>query len=74
MDLKRKLTAMKKRILGKHDEQAYYFARHERIKRGQCAFTIGNGNKKVTEMTPRERRMQNLLYKDCFDKKVSEQS
>ena len=65
---------MKHRILGKHNQQANDFAYHEKNRRVKCAFTIGNGKRRQAELTPRERRMQNLLYKDVFDKKVSEQS
>ena len=74
-DLQKKMAKAKDRILNTHGQLAFDFANHEQNRRKQCTYTINSKDKKKPkQLNAEERRNFDLLYKDCFDHKLSKQT
>ena len=73
--LKQRIHKAKQMMLSKQEMNADFFTSHEQGRRANCTYTIGRANrKKDPSQLAYERRIQNLLYKDRFDRKMEEPS
>ena len=63
------MNEAKRMMLQKHDMLADQFCAHELQRRVNSSYTIGAPNRKKTSaQVAYERKMNNLLYKDRFDR------
>ena len=68
-ELDRRMIDAKKMMIYKHDMLADQFQTHETHRRVSCSYTIGGPNRKKTPaQAAYERKMNDLLYKDRFDR------
>ena len=70
--LNQRLTQVRQQMLYKQQILADQFTMHEMRRRVDCTYTIGNRNrKKNSSQIAEERRINEILYKDWFDRMKS---
>ena len=68
------MLVTKQMIVRKQQELANEFSVHELGRRAKCSYTMGNSktrkNRLTTEQLAYDRHMNDILYKDRFDRKL----